>query len=454
MKNKILQFVAGLTLVLAVFGFAWRSNNKTSAGPVSIAPAPFAQPAALPKALAPVEIAPLKNLTAKHAPAAAKGAKTRVLTSKPKQAVLPSPQPVVAAIQPPVPAPAFQQDVGLGRHFIDGDFGSRAIQVTSASDGKACYNAYSYWPSFNKDSTKFFIACDEKPVLYSFDPINFKIISKQDLFAAGANPDWQDAIWSGTSANILYAQRGLKLWAYNTASRTYALVKDFSGELPGKYLWQMSKSVDDSRFAFTLEDVNNNYARTAYMVWDKTQDKIIYQRAVSALDEVQLDKSGRYLVVKTGVEGKGKVRMTVVDLNTQTATDLLDNGLGTLLGYDNWNNSFTIRNLSDPHNYKTIFSLGNDWTQAAHISFLGNDENWALVSLYTPGGLKAGKYHDEIILVSTNGSGKVKELVKTHSVIKDYWDTPRANISRDGKFVIFSSNWDSLRRDVYLLKVD
>jgi hypothetical protein len=39
-------------------------------------------------------------------------------------------------------------------------------------------------------------------------------------------------------------------------------------------------------------------------------------------------------------------------------------------------------------------------------------------------------------------------------VVKEYWDSPRANISRDGRFVIFTSNVEGRgQRDVFILKV-
>lgn len=36
----------------------------------------------------------------------------------------------------------------------------------------------------------------------------------------------------------------------------------------------------------------------------------------------------------------------------------------------------------------------------------------------------------------------------------NYWASPRASISRDGRFVIFSSNWGNLdRTDVFIMKI-
>lgn len=360
-----------------------------------------------------------------------------------------------------------KKDTSIGRHFTDPDFGTKLIQVTNSSDGQSCTNAYSYWPSFNKDDTKFFLFCDNKSFLYDFDPNNFQITARHDLFPtmpSGGMPNGEDSIWSGTSNNILYAHTGIKLWRLNLNNNSYDLIKDFSANFDNKFLWQMSKSLDDNRFAFTLKDPDQDYNIIGYFVWDKTKNKIIYQINTNTLDEVQLDKSGKYLVVKTGDETKGDVRVKIVNLDNSEVTDLIygspdfapghsDNGSGILVGADDWNNSLTLRDLSNPKSFKTILSFGSDWTEASHISFLADDESWLLLSLYTPGGLKSGKYHDEIIMVSTDGSATVKELIYHHSVVNDYSDQPHADISRDGKFAIFTSNWDGTRRDVYLLKI-
>jgi len=61
--------------------------------------------------------------------------------------------------------------------------------------------------------------------------------------------------------------------------------------------------------------------------------------------------------------------------------------------------------------------------------------------------------------VATDGSGRVRRLAHTRndqlaSGEENYWDTPRANVSFDGRLVAFTSNWGwSRRRDVYVLQV-
>src|SRR5262245_55512282 len=70
------------------------------------------------------------------------------------------------------PAPALPR---AGGTFVDPTFGTTIMRVTDDTDGKSCHNYYSYWPTFNLDSTRFFVACDNMPRLYRFDPNSFQI---------------------------------------------------------------------------------------------------------------------------------------------------------------------------------------------------------------------------------------------------------------------------------------
>src|SRR5437870_1368108 len=44
-----------------------------------------------------------------------------------------------------------------GGKFVDPSFGTTIMRVTDESDGTSCNNFYSYWPTFNLDSTRFFL---------------------------------------------------------------------------------------------------------------------------------------------------------------------------------------------------------------------------------------------------------------------------------------------------------
>ncbi len=370
------------------------------------------------------------------------------------------------AVHPEPPLPTLPP---AGGTFRDPTFGTTIMRVTDERDGRSCNNAYSYWASLNLNSTQFFISCDGRPVLYRFDPRAFRILSKEPLFSKkpprGSIPRWEDVIWSGNEPNVLFCHENLNLWGYNVATKTYRLIKDFARELPPGHLRQMSKSLDDNTFAFSLQDPQ--WRVTGFLVWRRDKNRILLkERAREGLDEVQLDKTGRYLVVKTGKQGKGAIEVRVADLQTGRTEDLTDNapdfapghsdnGGGIVVGADNWNNRITFRRLSTPHQLYSVLDLHRDWSQDYHLSLLADDENWALVSFYVGNKLpSSGVFRNEILLVATDGSQRVRRLAHHRTVFREYWDSPRANISRDGRFVLFTSNWGGKdRRDVFILKV-
>ncbi len=56
-----------------------------------------------------------------------------------------------------------------GETLIDPTFGTTILRLTDERDGKYCINAYSYWPTFNRDSTRLFVALRRNAqTLYDF----------------------------------------------------------------------------------------------------------------------------------------------------------------------------------------------------------------------------------------------------------------------------------------------
>jgi hypothetical protein len=365
-------------------------------------------------------------------------------------------------LQPPAP-----KLPKAGETFADPVFGTTLMRVTDETDGDS-QNAYSYWPSFNKDSTLFHIQTRTGgAVLFHFDPKTFRITGREPLFArdpafpSGIN--WEDCVWSGTDPKALYGVGGPVVAFYNVETKKFTVVRDFSKELPGQYVAQMSKSIDDNVFAFTTKKTKN-YEETGYLVWRRDTDKVLLRVETTNLDEVQVDKTGRYCVVKTAEQGYGKLNVLVYDLETGKRDELADdgpdfspghsdNGRGFILGADNFRNALTVRRCATPHRHYEALDMGG-----GHLSLLADDESWALVSNYfdrapakdTPW----PTFAQEILLLATDGSQRVRRLAHCQTNYKGYWDCPRANISRDGRFVLFTSNWgDTGLRGVFILRV-
>ena len=357
-----------------------------------------------------------------------------------------------------------------GQPFVDPTFCQTLMRVTDGTDGTHCNVYYSYWPTFNVDSTRFIIACDLVPKLYEFDPDGFHFTAKGNLFAPGAlNLTTEGAIWSTSDRLRLYAHEGPRLWAFDVDTKTYTPIKDFSAEVnSGDYLWQMSKSLDDDVFAFTVR--NSSDIARGYIAWKKSSNTILRKNLqLSSLDEVQVDKSGKYLAVKA--EFSSGVNFETQDLQTASSSTQLtrgypdygpghsDNGVETVIGYEDTNNRFLKRSLhpDQAHSFSTVFDL-HDWSQASHLSMLADNEGWCVISNFTNVATDADQsgnaFRQEIFQVSTDGNQSVRRLAHHHSIYFAYEDTPRANISRDGRFIAFTSNWnDQTRRDVYIIRV-
>jgi hypothetical protein len=62
-------------------------------------------------------------------------------------------------------------------------------------------------------------------------------------------------------------------------------------------------------------------------------------------------------------------------------------------------------------------------------------------------------FNNEIVQVATDGSDRVRRIAHHRSLVCVYEDQPKASISRDGRYVAFTSHWGVVngRRDVYIV---
>jgi hypothetical protein len=357
-----------------------------------------------------------------------------------------------------------------GGKFNDPTFNTEIMRVTDERDGPSNGTYYSYWPTFNSNSTRLLVKKDGgDAAIYNFDPQNFRLGASQSFprLTGGGSLLTEGAIWSAKDPNVLYGVQSGKprLWALNVATRTYTLIRDFGDQFnAGDFLWQMSMSDDANVFSFTRKASSG--AIIGYIVWQRSTDKML-NVADTSFNEVRLDKTGRYLTIPLNqADDKGK-SFYIRDLRTGTMTGLTDGkpdyspghadiGSGMLIGWDRWDNRLLYRTLAEPHQFRSVLDLGSDWSMNIHVSLTSENEDWALVSFYSYRSRpQAGAFHDELVLVKTDGSQIVRRIVHHRSVSKDYWDIPKANVSRDGRFVAFTSNWGgSGRNDLFIARLE
>ncbi len=405
----------------------------------------------------------------------------------------------VQVYDPEAPIPIEQP--AAGQKYIDPNFGTEILRVTGTEDGDSNVY-YAYYPTFNCDSTKILLSRGGTPTVYDIDPVNLEIISSKPLYDydGGNYRFWEavmgeGALWSNTEPDVLYGtwkyNWNPKIVKYNVDTRETTLVRDFTPELGEGYAVQMSKSDDDRYFAFHFiphvgHDRNladDKWGVRKAVVYDSVEDKTyIADMADPAfgfdlsvgktrLDEVRIDKSGRYLAMFVYHQHTGAQVWYIWDFKNQPATESIivdddiiergsqhyDTGFGTMVQGDRWyGNGFNIikRDLTNPEQWKTIlYPYYNMWGVVSHVSLTGPTDEWAMISTYMSENQVASKpFIAEVFMVKTDGSGDVIRLAKTRSKYYDYWDCPFANISYDGRLFAYSSNWGGTR-SVYIGRI-
>lgn len=430
------------------------------------------------------------------------------------------------AVLPVPPAPLLP---AKGSMAIDPTFGNQIVRITDSSikvdgvDNSDCGNWYSYWPTLNANSTRLIAFCyplepstlgDFVPVVFNFDPMTmvasdpvpmpYFIVPSTGIHLT------QDIYWSGLENNRLFVhssviagQPDARLWSYDippdASAPSYTAIKDFSahvpayepgpGGAPGTWygISQMSKSIDDNVFAFTIQSftpfavppVPNN-APVGYLVWRRSTDTVLLnvllrdEAGNRELDEVHVDKSGQYLTVgydnagvrDTKIWSLNPTPIVIADLAYLSGFSFVHYAHGTGTSLTGFVDSFNVRHLGFRHlatpTTVTPLITYNHSRPYEHYSMLADNEGWGVDSqtIYPDDAYQPFSYLDNEIFqaatqVSPSGIKTVRRLAHHQSVGESGFDSPRANISRDGRFISFTSNWGVARgrRDLYVLRV-
>ena len=353
-----------------------------------------------------------------------------------------------------------------GGKFVDPTWGTTIMRVTDATDGGDWGTVYSYWPAFNKDNSRLLVYDITNNVQYvqHFDPVNFLLVGNwSPLFPTsppgGGSPRQDDAIWSGVTPTLIYAHDALKIWSYDVDSGVWTLIKDFTGAgLAGDptSLWQMHRSMDDNVFSFT----SRRSGYVGYAAWKRDTNEIKVNVADTTFDEVQVDKSGRYLLAKLAndIDKVYDMQTGTVETLTDGAPDYApghsDNETNVNIGYENWENRVLKRSFATPHSFSLVLDWGNNWSLDQHISCLGNDETKVAMSSYAMNTPPDNYLRDEVFLITVDGNQTVTHVCHHYSHYTDYYSSPRGNVSRDHKYFAYTSNYANQGRlDLFIVQI-
>ena len=399
-----------------------------------------------------------------------------------------------------------------GSIITDPTFGSRIVRVTDdRSDPKQASRPV-YTPSsaeqnsWNKDSTMFYVTTSGGSfLLYNFDPATMAARpAKNPNLGWGGEPQF-----SFRQGNLLYgmSHREPVFEQYDTSSGKVAEVND-----PSKCVklgardsgHSVTVSADDSRFMTTLGPLQDeNYL---VYIFDRTQGCRWYnpqtgeiggqwgpKGTISVPDRflvhnARMAKSGKFVYVTRGGGGSVGHRWVVWEIDTMNVSVCSKGCSGHhVMGYSHILGSSGMTHpmdtVSRPLNHLENATPIIDGLEPAkgnwydsHFSWNNvdaNDSTPVCFSTYeptnpdTPGTapLVAGPWENEIDCAETDGkASKVWRFAHTYSTARNgFWSTPRGNVSQDGRFFMFTSDWedqlgklpngDKYRTDVFIVEL-
>jgi len=387
-----------------------------------------------------------------------------------------------------------------GGKFNDPVFGTEIMRVTDAVECPApgCNTFYNQWPTFNADNTRIMIRKGDNGdvIIKAFDPVNFSVgpTVRTSPTVSCSTLTWQGAMWSRTDPDLIFvhanyydpncAASGLKLYTYRPSTNVFTLLKDFAPELaPGQpdYLFEMHVDAHDEIFTLMQNRVGNADNPLYFIVWKKSTNTVLQHILNDATFDANAalpDKSGRWIYFplnKTELDG---TRGRVVDLQTGTWQTLSwtgaddppshgDVGTGTLTGHGNFSGAANIRSLGSIHTSTKSFDYKDangvvDWSQDQHMTLYADDESWATMALFDESNVqKTGAFANEVMQFAMDGSQRIRRLLHHRSKIDNlsntsgYWAMPKPTISRDGRFIAFTSNWgNSGRYDLFIARIN
>ncbi len=399
-------------------------------------------------------------------------------------------------IRPKPPLPALGP---AGSVFKDPTYGTPILRVT---DGHTLSNppnaafftpAGSFVQAWAPDSSRFFIRSDAGLLVFDFDA------GRMQAKLAGRLP-FEGPAFSGITNDLIYGMDGKRIVAYSMARKQSSLVLDLNTVVPDYPQWQyaVSVSADDTKFAVSFAGMQDTYR---YLLWydRSTGTKHLLDLKTSMLDgrpapltfpagagihSQDMDRSGRY-VSFCGPQIPG-FNACFWNVQAGTFTPQTNKWSGhAALGYGYQVNQagiqtagtsdgrgFVLRSLAAPNSdLRQLISPPPSppyaWTYGGHWSW-GSARpgvlNPVVGSFYRDPDKRAwGLWDEEVVAVRTDGQASTVWRLAHHRSVFDgrnFWDAPRGNLSPDGRWFIFTSNWEKTlgknprgtpREDVFLL---
>ena len=389
-----------------------------------------------------------------------------------------------------------------GKFTFPAPYNTTGIRLTTASDcgGADCVNyvGYSYWRNINNhvgsDTMYLFLGLDRNrggsgPTLYSYNKVTDQVTNLGSLFSAASPLGWatgEQWYWSATQPTKLYVWvPGTPLYRYDVVRKQLETVFDVTTVFGGNaMMWQLHSSVDDKTHSGTLRD-SSTYAMLGCFVYHEDTAEVSYYARQGDFDECQVDKSGRWLLVKENVDGQNGEDNVIINLETGAAKTFLDqagaaghsdSGFGYMVAADNWNDlPGAVRTWKFAQPFPTsepgtsVLPQGRlvyhttEWNaDIGHISHANAAAGVPMTQQYACGGGASRQRlprNNEIVCFPLDGSLRVLVVAPVMTDLDasgggdDYAKMPKGNLDVTGQYFVWTSNAGGSRLDAFIVKV-
>jgi hypothetical protein len=374
-------------------------------------------------------------------------------------------------------------------------YNTQGARLTNAADcgGGDCLHpvGYSYWRNINNhagsDTMYVFLTLSRSnggggPTLFTYDKSTRAVTNAGPLFDASAGLSWATGegwYFSATRPHALYLNDGPALKRYDILTRQIETVFDVSQHQSvfgsNRIVWQLHSSSDDRVHSATIKD-GGSYAELGCMAYREDTRQVFYFPRLGAYDECQIDKSGRWLVIKENVDGQAGEDNRIIDLATGAETRLLDqngagghsdNGHGYLVAADNWDtrpNAIKVWKFGQSPLQGTLVYHNLDWNVGApnHVSHANASSAVAAEQQYACGS-SANRMNsaraNEVICFPLDGSLRTLVVAPVMTDLNapgggdDYSKLPKGNLDLTGEYFVWTANLGGNRLDAFIVRV-
>ena len=375
-----------------------------------------------------------------------------------------------------------------GKFTFPAPYNTEGIRLTNSSDcsGSDCvvYVGYSYWRNMNNhrgsDTMLIFLSLRNNggPTLFSYNKVTDQVVKVGPLFNASSpysGSSGEGWYFSATQPTKMYIPTNgdRALLRYDVVARTFETIFDVTAQYgANKSIWQVHSSNDDNVHSATLKQGSTPQGCLAYRVSDA---HFFFFPGTPNLDECQIDKSGRFLLMKDAVDQAAGLDNRILDLENGTERTILDqsgaaghsdNGYGYMIAADDWNNfpgALRVWQFDGSSPQGLLVYRTTDWDLILdHTSHTNAQPGVPLAQQYACGSgatRTIGPRANEVLCFRLDNSKDV--LIVTQNMTNlnaagggdDYSKGPKGNLDVTGQYFIFTSNTGGSRLDAFIVKI-